>query len=328
MKKNFLVSLSVITMLVLFTISCGKKTSNEKIQWKLGHIADSANIWHRTAEVFANSVSNKTGGNMTVALFPDSQLGSEIDNINSIQLGTCDLAISGESMANWAPKAAFAAVPYVFRDTAHLDKVINGPIGKEITDEIAEKVGLKALYYHKRSPRNLTSNKVIKSVDDIKGLIIRVPTVPLFVKAWEALGAKPTPMALNEVFTALQNNTIQAQENPFDMTYSRKFYEVQKYAYETEHVVGLVWVLVGVKQFEALPDDYKKAVLEAAKEAQVFADTEFTVDAERARKGLLDAGMQIMPVNKEEYIAKVKPAMEANLTPEQLPVYKAILETK
>lgn len=298
-----------------------------KIEWKLGHNANTDHIWHETAEKFAELVNEKTKGDMTIKVFPNGQLGSEVDMINSVKMGTLDVVLSGETLQNWAPKAALMAVPYAFRDLDHMKKVVEGPIGDEIKEDIRKKAGLVPLYYHERAPRNLTTNKVINNVEDIKGMVIRVPAVPMFVKAWEVLGAKPTPMALQEVFTALQQNTIQGQENPYDLINSLGFYEVQKYAYETEHVVQWIFASVGERQFNKLSPDNKKAVLEAAKESQDFASAKFGSFIANAKNELIAKGMTIVPVNKEEYKAKIVPEMNKILNKEQLDLYKKIVES-
>ena len=147
----------------------------------------------------------------------------ETDLIKGIQLGTVDFTITGESLQNWAPSAALLAVPCAVRDLAHLDKVVSGSAGEKIARDIEAKTQLKPLCYFARGPRNLTSNREIRRPDELNGLKVRVPNVPLFVKFWEALGAKPTPMAFSEVFTSLQNHTIDAQENPLALIKSASF---------------------------------------------------------------------------------------------------------
>jgi len=260
----------VIIALVFFSIPV-----DAKVVWKFGHLANEQHIWHRTALKFAELVKQKTNGEIEIAIYPNEQLGKEIENLNMIQAGTAELTISGESMQNWAPKAALIAAPYAFRSIDHMVKALTGEIGQEIAKEITEKIGVIPIIYHIRAPRNLTSNKPVYKPEDVKGLRLRLPNVPLFVEAWKAVGAIPVVMAFSEVFTALQQGVIDAQENPYDLIYSASFYEVQKYVNETEHVIGWVWTVLGKKQFESLPKEQQKAVLEAAQEAQKYADSLF-----------------------------------------------------
>lgn len=337
--KAKLISLILVLALALISITAcsgGKKgqennagQKQETIEWKFGYLANEEHIWHKTAQEFARLVNEKTNGRLVIKLYPNEQLGSEMDVLNMIRDGSADLTISGESMQNWAPKAALMAVPYAFRDIDHMKKVIEGEIGKEISQEIMDKVGVTPLYYHLRAPRNLTSNKPIRNLSDLKGLKLRVPNVPVFVEAWKAAGASPQVMAFSEVFTALQQNVIEAQENPYDLILSGGLYEVQKYVNETEHVIGWVYVVVGNKQLNSLPEDMRKAVLEAAKEVQVYANQLFEKDTEACKQKLIEKGMTIISdVNKEEFKNAMVPAVLKMLNDEQKALYQKILEVQ
>jgi len=306
----------------------GSEQSGEVVKWKLGHLANEEHIWHKTALKFADLVKEKTNGRIEISVFPNNQLGGETDTINSIKAGTADMVISGETMQNWAPKAALMAVPYAFRDLDHLTKVVEGDIGKEIEAEIKEKVGLTPLYYHVRAPRNLTSNRPISSPKDLNGFRMRVPNVPLFLKVWEAAGARPQVMDFNEVFTGLQQGVIEGQENPIDLIYSGGLYEVQKYVNETEHVYSWIYVLVGNKQFESLSDDLKNAVLEAAGEAQAYGEQLFTEEIENYRKKLEEKGMTFNKVDQDAFRQAMLPAIKESLTQEQYALYEKILQVK
>lgn len=320
---------AMITAIMLLLSACGSESSSgsggEKIKWKFGHLADENHIWHKTALEFADLVKEKTDGQIEITIYPSNQLGGETDTINSIKAGTADLVISGETMANWSPKAALMAVPYAFRDADHLQNVVEGDIGKEIEEEIKDKVGLTPLYYHTRAPRNLTSKEPISSPDDLKGFSMRVPNVPLFLDAWKAAGAKPQVMDFNEVFTGLQQNVIDGQENPVDLIHSGGLYEVQDYVNETEHVYSWIYILVGNKQFEKLSDENKKAVQEAAKEAQAFGKDLFDKEITEYEKKLKDEGMKFNEVDQDAFREAMKPAIKESLTDEQYKLYEDIL---
>jgi tripartite ATP-independent transporter DctP family solute receptor len=298
-----------------------------KIVWKFGHLVNEEHMWHRTAVKFAELVKEKTNGEIEIVIYPNEQLGKEIEVLTMIQAGTADLTISGESMQNWAPKAALIAAPYAFKSIDHMVKAINSDIGHEIRQEIIEKVGVIPLYYHIRAPRNLTSNKPVHRPEDVRGLRLRLPNVPLFVEAWKAVGASPQVMAFSEVFTALQQGVIDAQENPYDLIYNASLYEVQKYVNETEHVIGWVWVVLGKKQFESLPKNLQDAVLEAAREAQQYADLLFWQEIPMFKQKLIEKGMVInSDVDKEAFRRIMSEAVEKVLTPEQAALYKRIQE--
>ncbi|PIC67833.1 C4-dicarboxylate ABC transporter [Sporosarcina sp. P21c] len=302
--------------------------SDKVIKWKLGHLADENHIWHKTALEFADSVKEKTDGQIEIVIYPNNSLGSETDTINSIQAGSADMVVSGETLQNWAPKAALMAVPYAFDGIDHVKKVVEGDVGKEVEEQIIEKGKLTPLYYHTRAPRNLTSDKKIQSLADLKGFSMRVPNVPLFLKVWEVAGAKPQVIDFNEVFTGLQQGVIMGQENPVDLIQSGGLYEVQKYVNRTEHVYSWIYVLVGNDQYNALTEDQKTAVKEAAAEAQAYGDSLYDETITSIEKDLEEKGMEFVDVDREEFSKAMLPAVKKALSEEQNEVLEKILEVK
>ncbi|MDV6318030.1 TRAP transporter substrate-binding protein [Chromohalobacter sp. HP20-39] len=291
---------------------------------KFGHLANEEHIWNKAAERFQQIVEKKSNGRIDVQIFPNEELGTEMEMINSIQLGTADMTITGESLQNWAPKAAMMAVPYAFRDSEHMRKAVEGEIGKEIEAQIKAQTGLVPIAWFERGPRELTSNRPIKKPSDLNGLRLRVPNVPLFVDTWQALGAKPTPMAFSEVFTALQQGTIDAQENPLSLIESASFDEVQDYVNMTDHVRSWIYVVIGKQKLESMPEDLQKIVLDAADKMQNYEEKLFAEDQKRLRNALEDAGMTFVDVDQEAFAKKATPAVKASLSDEQQKLYEAI----
>lgn len=303
--------------------------TEKKIVWKLGHLANEDHIWHKTAVKFGEALKEKTNGQIELVVYPNESLGSEMDNLNMIQNGTADLTISGESMAAYAPKAALLAVPYAFESSEQMVKIVNSELGKEIEKEIEEKVNVIPIYYHKRAPRNLTSNKPISTLEDLKGFKMRVPNVPLFLNAWKSAGAQPQVMAFSEVFTGLQQGVIEGQENPYDLIYTGGLYEVQKYVNETEHVNQWVYVVLGKNQFDSLSDELKAQVKEAAKIAQEYGDELFNTEIADYKQKLIDKGITInTDVDKKEFKDAMLPAIKESLTPEQFDLFERMQQMK
>ena len=166
------------------------------------------------------------------------------------------------------------------------------------------------------------------SVEDVEGFKMRVPNVPLFLNAWEAVGANPQVMDFNEVFTGLQQNVIDGQENPVDLIQSGALYEVQKYVNRTEHVYSWIYVLVGNKQLEALTDEQREAVHEAAAEAQAYGEELFENEIEEIEKQLEEQGMEFVDVDQDSFREKMIPAIEKSLSEEQFELYQKILEVE
>ncbi|WP_353979892.1 TRAP transporter substrate-binding protein [Salinicola endophyticus] len=291
---------------------------------KFGHLANAENIWNKAALKFKELVEANSDGRIEVQVFPNEQLGNEMDVINSIQLGTADMTITGESLQNWAPKAAMMAVPYLFKDADQLRRAVEGDVGKQIEAQITERTGLVPLAWFERGPRELTSNRPIKTPDDLDGLRIRVPNVPLFVDTWKALGARPTPMAFSEVFTALQQNTIEAQENPLSLIESASFNEVQKYVDMTDHVRSWIYVVIGKQKLESMPADLQQVVRDAASQMQSYEETLFAADQKRLEQALKDKGMTFVEVDQAAFAKKAKPAVLDALNDEQRALYEEI----
>lgn len=296
-----------------------------KTTLKLGHLANEDNVWHKAGLKFAEEVAKRTDGAVEVKVFPNEQLGKETDLIKGIQLGTVDFTITGESLQNWAPSAALLAVPYAIRDLEHLDKVVGGKIGQQIAANIEQKTQLRPLAYFARGPRQLTANRPIRTPDELNGLKLRVPNVPLFVQFWQALGAKPTPMAFSEVFTSLQNHTIEAQENPLALIKSASFFEVQKYVNQTDHVISWIYLVGGAKKLGRLPQNQQAAIAEAAKAAQAHERQLFLADEKQLEADLKAKGMEFVPVDKAAFAKKGRDAVVAALNPEIKPLYEQIV---
>jgi tripartite ATP-independent transporter DctP family solute receptor len=302
----------------------GTAALSAEVTLKLGHLANEENIWHKAALKFAEEVAALTKGRVEVQVFPNETLGKEIDLINGMQLGTVDMTISGESLQNWAPKAALLAVPYGYKTLADMDAVASGDIGKEIAQEIIEKTQVRPLAYFARGPRNLTSKRPIKSPGDLNGMKLRVPNVPLFVNVWQALGAQPTPMAFSEVFTSLQNGTIDAQENPLALIKSASFFEVQGYVNLTEHVRSWIYLVIGEKSFAKLSKDDQAAVQEAAVRAQAYERELFLADEQKLAGELKAKGMQFVEVDKDAFASKAKEAVLASVKAEIRPIVEKL----
>ncbi|HEU0222894.1 MAG TPA: TRAP transporter substrate-binding protein [Paracoccaceae bacterium] len=291
---------------------------------KLGHLANEDNIWHKAAMKFAEEVEALSEGRVAVQIFPNESLGKEMDLINGMQLGTADMTITGESLQNWAPMAALLAVPYAYTSLEDMDAVAGGEIGDQIEAQILAKAQVRPIAYFARGPRNLTANRPLTSPDELKGLKMRVPNVPLFVNVWQTLGAQPTPMAFSEVFTSLQNGTIEAQENPLALIKSASFAEVQDYVNLTEHVRSWIYLVISELTWSRLSAEDQEAVMEAARRAQAYERDLFLADEEKLVADLEAAGMEFVTVDQAAFAAKAKDAVLASVSDEIRPVVERL----
>ncbi|WP_108258869.1 TRAP transporter substrate-binding protein [Mangrovicoccus ximenensis] len=286
---------------------------------KLGHPANEDNIWHQASEKFAEELSSLTEGRIEVEIYPNETLGKEMDVINGMQLGTADMTITGESLQNYAPMAALLAIPYAYTSLEGMDAVAGGELGGEIEAQIIDRVGIRPIAYFARGPRNLTSNRPIASPDDLKGLKMRVPNVPLFLNVWKALGANPTPMAFSEVFTSLQNGTIEAQENPLALIKTANFNEVQDYVNLTQHVRSWIYLTISEMAWGQMSEEDQAAVMEAAARAQAWEREHFLADEAQLQADLEGLGMEFVEVDAAAFSAAAKDAVLSSVSDEIRP---------
>ena len=276
---------------------------------QLGHLANEENTWHKAAVHFGEQLSELTDGRIAVEVYPNESLGSEMDLLNGMQLGTADMTITGESLQNWAPMAAMLALPYAYNSLEEMDEIASGEIGDQIEQQIIESAQIRPIAYFARGPRNLTSNRPVESPADLNGLKLRVPNVPLFVNTWDALGANPTPMAFSEVFTSLQNGTIDAQENPLALIASANFNEVQDYVNLTEHVRSWIYLAISEMTWSELSAEDQEAVMEAARRTQEYERELFLEEEQQLRAELEERGMEFVEVDKEAFAEQAQPAV-------------------
>lgn len=288
----------------------------QEVTLKLGHLGNEENIWHKAAEKFGEELKALTGGRIAVEVYPNETLGKEMDLINGMQLGTADMTITGESLQNWAPMAALLAVPYAYASLEHMDEVAGGALGDRIEAEIIAKAGVRPIAYFARGPRNLTANRAITTPDELNGLKLRVPNVPLFLNVWSALGAAPTPMAFSEVFTSLQNGTIEGQENPLALIKSANFNEVQSHINKTEHVRSWIYLTISELTWAKLSAADQAAVMEAAARAQAHERVLFIADEEALVADLTAKGVTFVEVDGAAFAARAKDAVLASVKEE------------
>lgn len=311
-KEKHMVKKSLVLMMavVLVALSAGSILAAPKMKLRIGHVLDQKSTRHAACVKFAEVIAQKTNGAIVFEVFPSSQLGNERDMVEGIQMGTLDGVATGDIISNFHGPLRLFSIPYMFRSMEHLEAVVYGDIGNTFKAGIQKDSGIVALEFMVRSPRQLTTNKPVNSIADIQGLKIRVPEIPVVVESWKAMGANPTPMAFGEVYTALQQKTIDAQENPFVDIASAKLEEVQKFIAMTDHVFGYNMLSVSPELWEKLSDGEKQIFRDAAREARVHADS-LRVDIDnQLEKHFISQGVTFTKPDKDTFIAKVKPVHE------------------
>ena len=260
-------------------------------------------------DTFAKEVAARTGGSYKVENFYNGSLGGERESIEAVQLGTQELAFSSTGpVPNFVPDAKILDVPFLFRDKAHARAVLDGPIGQELLTKFDAK-GFKALAWAENGFRHMTNSKRdVKEPADLKGLKMRTMENPVHIAAYKGLGIITTPMAFPEVFTALQQGTVDGQENPLPVIMSAKFSQVQKHLSLTGHVYSPCIFVMNKAAFDKLSAADKTAFLDAAKVAAKANRDRVDQDDANGVKELRAQGMTVIEdVDKAKFVAQLAP---------------------
>jgi len=260
-------------------------------------------------DTFAKEVEKRTAGRYKVQTFYAGALGGERESIEAVQLGTQELAFSSTGpIPNFVPETKILDVPFLFRDKAHARAVLDGPIGQDMLTKFDAK-GFKALAWAENGVRHMTNSKRdVKTPEDLKGLKMRTMENPVHIAAYKGLGIVTTPMAFPEVFTALQQGTVDGQENPLSVIMSAKFDQVQKHFSLTGHVYSPAIFVMNKAAFEKLSAADKTAFIEAAKEGTKLNRARVDQDDATGVTDLRAKGMTVTEnVDKAKFVAMLAP---------------------
>lgn len=238
---------------------------------RLAHSGAESETQHLAALEFAKQVKARTNGAIEVQVYGSSTLGNDNTAIASVRGGTIDLTTSGTPYyTGMVGRMNVLDLPYMFTSTEQAYKVLDGPIGRGLLDELGTH-GMKGLAYWEVGFRSLTNSKhPVRTPDDVKGLKVRTTPNPAHIKAFQLMGAAPTPMPLAEVFGALESKAVDGQENPVNIVRNNKFYEVQKYMSLTRHAYTAMPVVMNKKKFDGLKPEQQTALIEAAQAAGTY----------------------------------------------------------
>jgi tripartite ATP-independent transporter DctP family solute receptor len=275
-------------------------------QLKWAHVYETSEPYHTESVWAAAEIKKRTNGKFDIQVFPASSLGKETDINQAMLLGTVDMIISGPSFAARSyPRLGIAYYPFIFRDGDHLLAYSKSDVFKEMIDGFRAKTGIQILAYTYYGARHTTSKNAFTDCAGMKGLKIRVPDVPTYTATPRACGANPTPIAFAEVYLALQNGTVDAQENPLTTIEAKKFYEVQKHIMLTGHIVDGLTTQVAPHIWTTLSDAEKKIFSDVALEAAARASAQI-----KKREGeLVDEfkkkGLGVHTVNRQSFVDAV-----------------------
>jgi tripartite ATP-independent transporter DctP family solute receptor len=234
---------------------------------KFAHYGPVGDPVHVGALKFKEVIERESAGAFKVDIFPQEQLGKGADMIIGAQVGSIDVSVTGNPFfGGVSPEQAALDIPFLFKSPEHAYRVIDGPIGRELMDKF-ESRGLKGLAYWEIGFRNITNSvRPVRTPADLKGLKLRTTPNPMHIEAFKIWGANAAPMAISEVYLALNTHTVDGQENPTVHIAKLKFHEVQKYMSITRHAFTAAPIVMNLTKFKALSPQHQALFMKAAKE--------------------------------------------------------------
>ena len=278
---------------------------------KLGTATQPAHIYNVAMERFAKIVAEKSNGELEVRVFPAGQLGSERDMVEGLQLGSLEMTLTSTGpLGNFVPQVKLFNLPFLFKDRQTCYRVLDGPVGTKIAD-MFPRVGIRSLGWYENGFRNITNSKrAIRLPADMKGLKIRVMEDDVFILTMKSLGASPLPMAFGELYTALEQKTVDAQENPLAVINSSRLFEVQKYLAMTGHFYSPAMLLISEIAWKALTPGQQRIISLAASQARDF-ERKISLEADQKLEAeLKTSGMTVTHPDKNRFAEAVNDVHE------------------
>ncbi len=303
-----------IIMLLLLT-ACGQKnqdvnntdtkgteSSGDSIVIKVGHVEPEDRSTHKALVEFKKGIEERSEGKLKVEIYPNGALGGDVQLTESVAMGTLDAALPSTSvLTTYSEKFGILDMPYIFQSSEAAFNAMDGEVGEYFNKSLQEQ-GIENLGYSYNGPRSTTTNTgAIEKPEDLKGVKMRVMESPIFIDYYKTLGANPTPMSFTELYTGLQQGTVQAQENPPSLIYANKFYEVQKYLSVDEHVHNFLAFIFNKAKYDGLSADLQNILKEEAKK---YVDTqremELKDNQEAIEKLASEGGLSVNTLSEEQ----------------------------
>ena len=298
-KIAFIMALAVAAAIISVPAAFAKST----YEINYGTWASPGEAAYEGMEQFKKTVEDGSNGDIKVFLYPGNQLGATDEQVEQVTMGTIQMMSSGQAGMT---EIEYLSLPYLMKSIANWEKVINGPIGEQWNKTLVSERGIRMLGFLPRGPRVISCNKIINSMEDLKGLKIRSPERDYYVQTLEALGVKPTTMSFGEVYTALQTGVVDGQENPVETIYAAGFYDVQKCIAMTYHIVKPAFVLINEDFFQSLPKNYRTLVMKAQSESRAYAQELLDKQQVQMLKKMEDKGVTITKPDIQPFIQATK----------------------
>lgn len=311
MKKSLIFFLGFVMLLVMS--ACGDSDSadgeeNEgdsdaEYELKFGMQPNQQSNEYKAAEHLKDYLEEESDGDMTVTLYPDAQLGDDLDMLGQLQDGSLDITLSEMGrFGDWIPRSELLAVPYVIDDFDHMKRVVyDTDFGNDLREELADEHGMRVIASGYNGTRVTSTNEEIDELSDMEGMKIRVPEADTLLDYAEYTGAEPTPMNLDEVYLALQTNQVDGEENPLSAIEANSFYEVQDYIALTNHVVNDNSYVVSEQTWEDLPEDMQEILEDGIEDTADYHTELFEDEEDELIDKFKDEGVTVTEPDLDEF---------------------------
>jgi len=323
--KLFLVTLILI---LAFTFVCNA----EDVVLKFGHQYPTDHPHHEGAKYFKEFVEKRTNNRIKVQIYPNNQLGNSPELWESIQLGSVDIILCDPGSPSFSDIPLWDLVmgPFMYRDFDHAFKVAHSPMMEKMYKELEEKVGVTMLepIWNYGVRYLTTADTKVETPEDLKGLKIRTPDIPSFIKAIEVMGGNATPINFGELYMALSQGVVDGQENPAGIIYSKKFYEVQDYLMKTGHILSKNAVYMNTSVLENLSEEDQQIIKQTIYEAGRYNDKLIEKNEEEMLIKLEELGMKIIELDMEVFREKAIKGLKESFNEEELEFFNKVQNIK
>lgn len=291
-----------LTAAAAMSVSLGAGSAWAQAQtWIAGTAVSPSDSIAQATDYFAERVTALTGGEIVIERHHGAALGGDRDLLESILQGAIQVATPGQALlSGWYPPAEVWTFPYLFDSIEHKDRVWDA-IRDDYAAEVAAEAGLRPLVSVPRGPRQLTINRVVRTPADKQGLKIRVPETQMWMRSFEMFGASPTALPFPEVYQSLRAGIIDGQDNPIGLSWNSGFFEVNTHLSLTEHMMQDNVIVIGEAAYQALTDEQREAVQQAARETEAEFRNRLAETEAALLQRIRDAGVVVTEVDKEAF---------------------------
>lgn len=306
-KTTTIFFLTLLCLGSTFT-SCSELSTAKSL--KLAHGLDVTHPVHKGMEYMARKLAEKSGGELTIEIYPSQQLGTERQCLELLQIGSLAMTkVSAAVMENFSPNIQIFSLPYIFKSREHAYKVLDGPIGKGLLEQ-SEKYWLRGLTYFDAGQRSFYTKEPVRTPEDLEGMKIRVQESVTAMNLVRALDGAPTPISWGELYTALQQGVVDGAENNPPSFYLSRHYEVCKYYTLNEHTSVPDILVISTVAWNGLTDQEKQWLEEAAAEATTYQRKLWQEAEQRALDAVQEAGVEIIHPDKSKFAEETRSLFE------------------